>query len=91
VPTSQAIMQAAAEEGIIADLVAAGAFVTSSSCDYCFGRLGVMREGQRAVSTGTLNVRGRMGSRDSEIFIVNAAAVAAAAIEGKIVDPRDYL
>jgi 3-isopropylmalate/(R)-2-methylmalate dehydratase large subunit len=36
-------------------------------------------------------VRGRMGSRDSEIFIVNAAAVAAAAIEGKIVDPRDYL
>lgn len=91
VPTSQAIMRQAAEEGIIADLVEAGAFVTSSSCDYCFGRLGVMSDGQRAVSTGTLNVRGRMGSRDSEIFIVNAAAVAAAAIEGKIADPRDYL
>ncbi|MGX0902465.1 3-isopropylmalate/(R)-2-methylmalate dehydratase large subunit [Roseovarius sp. MBR-79] len=91
VPTSQAIMWQAAEEGIIADLVAAGAFVTSSSCDYCFGRMGVMSAGQRAVSTGTLNVRGRMGSRDSEIFIVNAAAVAAAAIEGKIADPRDYL
>jgi 3-isopropylmalate/(R)-2-methylmalate dehydratase large subunit len=91
VPTSQAIMQQAAKEGIIADLVEAGAFVTSSSCDYCFGRMGVMSDGQRAVSTGTLNVRGRMGSRDSEIFIVNAAAVAAAAIEGKIADPRDYL
>lgn len=91
VPTSQAIMQAAAEEGIIADLIAAGAYVTSSSCDYCFGRMGVMRDGQRAVSTGTLNVRGRMGSRDSEIFIVNAAAVAASAIEGRIADPRRYL
>jgi 3-isopropylmalate/(R)-2-methylmalate dehydratase large subunit len=91
VPTSQEIMRQAAEEGLITDLVAAGAFVTSSSCDYCFGRLGVMSAGQRAVSTGTLNVRGRMGSRDSEIYIVNAAAVAAAAIEGRIADPRRYL
>ncbi|MCY3641151.1 MAG: 3-isopropylmalate dehydratase, partial [Gammaproteobacteria bacterium] len=46
---------------------------------------------QRAGSTGALNVRGRMGSPDSEIFIVNAAAVAASAITGEITDPRDYL
>lgn len=91
VPTSQAIMQAAAEKGLLTDLIAAGAFVTSSSCDYCFGRLGVMTAGQRAVSTGTLNVRGRMGSPDSEIYIMNAAAVAASAITGTITDPRKYL
>jgi 3-isopropylmalate/(R)-2-methylmalate dehydratase large subunit len=91
VPTSQEIMQKAAEEGVLTDLIAAGAYVTSPSCDYCFGRLGVMTAGQRAVSTGTLNVRGRMGSPDSEIYIVNAAAVAAAAIEGQIADPRRYL
>jgi 3-isopropylmalate/(R)-2-methylmalate dehydratase large subunit len=91
VPTSQAIMRQAADEGILGDLIDAGAFVTSSSCDYCFGRLGVMSDGQRAVSTGTLNVRGRMGSKDSEIFVVNAAAVAASAIEGRITDPRKYL
>ena len=91
VPTSQAIMEQASREGVLTDLIAAGAFVTSSSCDYCFGRLGVMSAGQRAVSTGTLNVQGRMGSPDSEIYIVNAAAVAAAAIEGKITDPRPYL
>lgn len=90
VPTSQEIMQKAAEEGLLTDLIAAGAFVTSPSCDYCFGRMGVMTAGQRAVSTGTLNVRGRMGSPDSEIYIVNAAAVAAAAIEGRIADPRRY-
>ena len=91
VPTSQEIMEKAAESGIISRLIKAGAFLSSSSCDYCFGRMGVMRAGQRAVSTGTLNVRGRMGSPDSEIFIVNAAAVAAAAIEGRIADPRPYL
>ena len=47
--------------------------------------------GQRAVSTGTLNVRGRMGSPDSEIYLCNAAVIAASAIEGKISDPRPYL
>lgn len=91
IPTSQEIMEKAAELGILTRLINAGAFISSSSCDYCFGRMGVMRAGQRAVSTGTLNVRGRMGSPDSEIYIVNAAAVAASAIEGRIADPRPYL
>ena len=91
VPTSQAIMEEASRRGYLTDLIAAGAFVTSSSCDYCFGRAGVMTAGQRAVSTGTLNVRGRMGSPDSEIYIVNAAAVAASALTGVITDPRPYL
>ena len=91
VPTSQAIMEEASRRGYLTDLIAAGAFVTSSSCDYCFGRAGVMTAGQRAVSTGTLNVRGRMGSPDSEIYIVNAAAVAASALTGEITDPRPYL
>ncbi len=90
VPTSQAIMAAAAKEGLLTTLIEAGAFVTSSSCDYCYGRMATMTKGQRAVSTGTLNVRGRMGSPDSEIYLCNAAAVAASAIEGRIADPRPY-
>jgi 3-isopropylmalate/(R)-2-methylmalate dehydratase large subunit len=91
VPTSQEIMAAAAREGYIATLVEAGAFVSSPSCDYCFGRIATMSANQRAVSTGTLNVRGRMGSPDSEIYLCNAATVAASAIEGAIADPRKYL
>ena len=50
-----------------------------------------MTRGQNAISTGTLNVPGRMGSIESRIFIANAASVAAAAITGEITDPRDYL
>ena len=91
IPTSQDIMSKAAAEGLISTLVEAGAFTSSPSCDYCFGRIATMTAGQKAVSTGTLNVPGRMGSPDSQIFLVNAAAVAAAAIEGKIADPRKYL
>ncbi|PHP65297.1 3-isopropylmalate dehydratase [Zhengella mangrovi] len=91
IPTSQEIMAEAARRGYISTLVEAGAFVSSPSCDYCFGRIATMTENQRAVSTGTLNVKGRMGSPDSEIYLCNAAAVAASAIEGRIADPRKYL
>jgi 3-isopropylmalate/(R)-2-methylmalate dehydratase large subunit len=91
IPTSQEIMAAAGREGLISILAEAGAFVSSPSCDYCFGRIATMTANQRAVSTGTLNVRGRMGSPDSEIYLCNAATVAASAIEGAIADPRRYL
>lgn len=91
VPTSQAIMVQAAREGLIECLVEAGAFVSSPTCDYCYGRIATMADGQRAVSTGTLNTPGRMGSVNSEIYLCNAAVVAASAIEGRIADPRPYL
>jgi len=91
VPTSQQIMLEASREGILSPLIDAGAFVSSSSCDYCYGRIGTIAAGQRAVSTGTLNVPGRMGSADAEIYLCNAGVVAASAIEGRIADPRPYL
>lgn len=91
VPTSQRIMLEASREGLLSTLVEAGAFVSSPSCDYCYGRIGTIAAGQRAVSTGTLNVPGRMGSADAEIYLCNASAVAAAAIEGRVADPRQYL
>ena len=91
VPTSRLIMQKAADEGILGALIKAGAFITSPSCDYCFGHIGTMTAGQKAISTGTLNVPGRMGSPDSEIYLASPASVAAAALEGQLVDPRRFL
>jgi 3-isopropylmalate/(R)-2-methylmalate dehydratase large subunit len=91
IPTSNEIMVAASKAGYIATLVEAGAYVSTSTCDFCFGRIATMTADQRAVSTGTLNVKGRMGSPDSEIYLCNAAVVAASAIEGRIADPRPYL
>ena len=84
VPTSRRIMAQAAREGLLEVFSDCGAFVSSASCDFCYGRIATMREGQRAVSTGTLNVRGRMGSPESEIFLVNAAVVAQTAVDGRI-------
>jgi 3-isopropylmalate/(R)-2-methylmalate dehydratase large subunit len=91
VPTSREIMVEAGRLGYLSDLTEAGAFVSAPSCDYCYGRMGTMSKNQRAVSTGTLNVKGRMGSPDSEIYLCSAATVAASALEGKVADPRKYL
>jgi 3-isopropylmalate/(R)-2-methylmalate dehydratase large subunit len=91
IPTSNAILAQAANEGILTTLVEAGAFVSSSSCDFCSGNIATITGKQRAVSTGPLNVPGRMGDPDGQIYLCNAAAVAAAAIDGCISDPRKFL
>lgn len=91
VPTSNDIMAMAASDGTLATLIEAGAFISSPSCDFCSGNIATITGKQRAVSTGTLNVPGRMGDVRGEIYLMNAAAVAASAIEGRIADPRDYL
>jgi 3-isopropylmalate/(R)-2-methylmalate dehydratase large subunit len=91
VPSSQEIWDTATKEGLLAVFIEAGAVLSIPGCDHCFGRAGAMAAGQRAVSTGTLNVRGRMGSPDSEIYLCNAAVVAASAVAGAIADPRLYL
>jgi 3-isopropylmalate/(R)-2-methylmalate dehydratase large subunit len=91
VPSSNEIMAQAASEGLVGKLVEAGAFVSAPTCSFCYGAMGHLLAGQRAVSTGTLNVRGRMGSTEAEIYLCSAATVAATAIEGAVADPRRYL
>ena len=68
----------------------AGCFLSSPTCDFCYGAAAYLGAGKRAISTQTLNVSGRLGSLDSEIYLASAAAVAAAAVQGEICDPRDF-
>lgn len=91
IPSSNEIMRRATEEGLLTIFLEAGAFISAPSCDFCFGRSGTISDGQKALSTATLNVPGRMGSTNADIFLVSSATVAASAIEGKIADPRKYL
>jgi 3-isopropylmalate/(R)-2-methylmalate dehydratase large subunit len=88
VPTSNRIRHQAEREGLIEILERAGATVAGSSCDQCFGYARPLAEGEVCISTGTLNVRGRMGSPRSDIYMASAETVAASAIAGRIADPR---
>ena len=91
-PASEDIYFAAFNNGYLQDLVKAGATICNPSCGACVGRHeGVLCEGEVCVSSMNRNFSGRMGSPEAEIILASPATVAASALAGKIVDPRDYL
>ena len=81
----------ACKEGLIDIFLQAGALVTPSTCGPCYGGFGQLLAGETCVSTGTLNIPGRMGSTEADIYMANAATVTASAVAGKITDPREGL
>ncbi|WP_209121632.1 aconitase family protein [Alkalihalobacillus sp. BA299] len=91
VPTSTLIQAKMSELGITSKLIKAGALVNVSTCDFCIGQMGAISEGERAVSTGTLNIPGRMGSNKAEIYTASPYTIAATAVKGIITDPRTML
>lgn len=91
VPVSPHVMRGAAEEGLLSILVEAGAFLSAHSCNFCSGHAGAMGRGEAAVTTNVMNIPGRMGSQEADVYLANAYVVAASALEGKITDPRAYL
>ncbi|MFN2243841.1 MAG: 3-isopropylmalate dehydratase large subunit [Anaerolineae bacterium] len=89
-PASREILLEGIEAGIVTDLVAAGATLLNPGCGPCLGaHEGCMAPGERTISTANRNFRGRMGSRDAEIYLASPAAVAASALAGTIADPRE--
>jgi 3-isopropylmalate/(R)-2-methylmalate dehydratase large subunit len=88
VPATVAVQKQAMAEGLIETLLDAGAMLGPSSCGACFGgHMGVLAAGETAVATTNRNFRGRMGHRDSRVFLANAYVAGAAAVAGELVDP----
>ncbi|SPF49185.1 3-isopropylmalate dehydratase large subunit 2 (fragment) [Candidatus Desulfosporosinus infrequens] len=91
-PASRSIYAEAVKKGFIGILVEAGAIVNPPGCGLCCGRSGgIVSDGETVIATNNRNFLGRMGGPKSEIFLASPATVAAAVLEGKIVDPRKYL
>jgi 3-isopropylmalate/(R)-2-methylmalate dehydratase large subunit len=89
-PASREILLSAMEAGIVADLVRAGATLLNPGCGPCLGaHEGCMAPGERTISTANRNFKGRMGSRDAEIYLGSPATVAASALRGAVADPRE--
>ena len=89
IPASQKIYLQAIEEGLITKLIDAGATVLSSSCGPCLGTgQGIPADGFTVISTANRNFKGRMGNKESEIYLASPATVAYSALKGEIADPR---
>ncbi len=89
-PASQRVALQAVERGYVQTFLEAGAVFTSSACGACFGYdMGVLGAGEVCLTASTRNFRGRMGSPSSRVFMASPATVAASAVAGHLVDPRE--
>lgn len=89
-PGTQSIYLEAIEKGYISELVKAGAAISTPTCGPCLGgHMGILAQGERAVSTTNRNFVGRMGHVKSEIYLASPAVAAASAISGKISSPEE--
>jgi len=89
VPASMEIWRLALKEGLLATFAEAGTVIGNPGCGPCLGaHQGILAAGERCLSTANRNFRGRMGNRDSEIYLANASVAAATALAGRIADPR---
>lgn len=88
-PASAEVYAQAGREGLLSTFAEAGAAVLAPGCTTCWGYEGVLNDGEVSVSTHQMNYHGRNGSRTAHAYLAGPSLVAASAIAGKIVDPRD--
>ena len=88
IPATQEIWKQSMHEGLFDIFIDAGAVVSTPTCGPCLGgHMGILAEGERAVSTTNRNFVGRMGHVDSEIYLASPYVAAAAAVTGTLTDP----
>jgi len=73
----------------------AGCKIGRASCAACLGgpedTFGRLNGKEVCISTTNRNFPGRMGSKDSEVYLASPYTVAASAVTGKITDPRQFI
>lgn len=89
-PASQQTFLDAVDAGYVATLARAGAHITASGCGACpGGHQGLLGPGETCISSTNRNFLGRMGSPEAEVYLGSPAVVAAAAVAGHLIDPRE--
>ena len=87
-PSSTDVATAAEQEGILQLFRSAGAVVTPPGCGACIGNgPGIPQPGETTASTTNRNFARRMGA-PGPVFLVSPAVAAAAAVTGRLTDPR---
>jgi 3-isopropylmalate/(R)-2-methylmalate dehydratase large subunit/methanogen homoaconitase large subunit len=79
-------------EGLLDVFLDAGCVICNPGCGPCMGNHeGILAPTEVAISTANRNFKGRMGDKDSFIYLASPMMVAASAIKGEISDPREAL
>jgi homoaconitase/3-isopropylmalate dehydratase large subunit len=90
IPASSQVYRQALQAGYLETFLNAGAVIESPGCGPCMGNhMGVPAVGEVSISTANRNFRGRMGTKESEVYLASPAVVAASAVAGAITHPKD--
>jgi aconitate hydratase len=88
-PGSHRILEVMAREGLLADLLAAGANVSEPTCGSCAGIGHVPATGTKSLRAFNRNFPGRSGTAEDSIYLCSPVTAAVSAVTGVITDPRD--
>lgn len=90
IPASEEVYLSAMRAGYLETFLEAGAVIESPGCGPCMGNhMGVPAVGEVSISTANRNFRGRMGTKESEVYLASPAVVAASAVAGVIESPAN--
>jgi aconitate hydratase len=87
-PGSHRILEVMAREGLLADLLAAGANVSEPTCGSCAGIGHVPATGTKSLRAFNRNFPGRSGTGEDAVYLCSPVTAAASAVTGVITDPR---
>ncbi|KUK14230.1 MAG: 3-isopropylmalate dehydratase large subunit [Synergistetes bacterium] len=91
-PGTQKVYMEAMKLGYIQTFIESGAAVSTPTCGPCLGgHMGVLAKGEICVSTTNRNFIGRMGHKESYVYLASPAVAAASAIAGEIVSPEEVM
>ncbi len=91
-PASARAAEQAAAEGTLEVLTEAGASILPTGCGACAGYGGaLLPEDEVCIASTARNFKGRMGATSSQVYLASPYTVAAAAVTGRIGDPRELL
>lgn len=87
-PGSRQVLKMIADNGALADLLAFGARILESACGFCIGNSMSPRTDSVSIRTSNRNFKGRSGTPSANVFLASPTVAAAAALTGKVTDPR---
>ena len=89
-PGSQRVYKQALSEGLLEIFVDSGCVVSAPTCGPCLGgHMGVLAKGEKCVSTTNRNFVGRMGHKESEVYLAGVEVAATSAVLGYIGSPEE--